>query len=47
MRRPHLSHEWDKVMFAQACDVDVADDHHLIVVFRKYRVVDDIFSGLG
>jgi hypothetical protein len=38
----YLSGEWDEMVLAEAGDVDVADENHLIVIFGKDGIVDYI-----
>ena len=37
-----LPEEWQQVVLAQAVEIDVLDDHHLAVVDREQRVVEDL-----
>lgn len=37
-----LSEEWNQVMFAHGEEFNVPHDHHFIVMFVEYRVVQDI-----
>ena len=39
---PYPASKRDKMMFAQAKNVDISDDHHLVVVFGKDSIVDDL-----
>lgn len=31
------------MMFTQAGDVDITDQHHFVMVLRKYGIVDDVW----
>lgn len=39
----HLSREGDKVVLAEAGNVNVAHDDHLVVIFRENCIVDHIY----
>ena len=42
----HLAGERDHVVLAQGEDVNVSHDDHLVVVFRKHRIVDHVNQPL-
>lgn len=42
----YLSSEWYEMMLAQRKDVNVPDNHHLIMVFVKDSPIDDVAQVL-
>lgn len=41
----HFPGERYKMVFAEAGDVDVLDDHHFVMIFGEYSVVDDVCTN--
>lgn len=42
----HLASEWNKMMFAETEYVYIPNDDHLVVIFFKYSVVDDVWCSV-
>ena len=44
-RRTNLAGERDQMVFAEAGDVDVANQDHFVMVFRKDSIIDHVWRG--
>ena len=43
--RTNLASEWDQMVFAEAGDIDVANQDHFVMVLRKDSIIDHVYVG--